>query len=477
MKAFLNQDSGYCTIIQSQKLILSVVSVSNQTPHFIPGRNADRNEESKNSEGSMTEPTSTTQLAINGGQPAVTATLPPMFPGGMWIDHEEEEAVLDALRSKRLFRYYGPNPGASKAAELEAAFKAHVGTQHALAVTSGTAALISALAGLGIGPGMEVIVPAYTWIASASAVVAVGAVPVMAEVDESLTLEPVDLEAKISPYTRAVMAVHMRGAPCQMEAVLEVARRHDLLVLEDAAQANGASYQGKKLGAWGDAGAFSLQFNKIITSGEGGMVTTNDEAVFERAVMFHDVVGGQRNDIPESRILPGINFRMPELLAAVALVQLRRLEALLAAMRMRKQFLKTNLEEVARRKGIQFRTLHDPQGEAAICLVLLLPEADHAQKVCQALDAEGLPNWLLYHPEHVDYHVYAHWTPIMNQRAWTPNGGPWKNHPRKVEYSPAMCPRTLELLGRAVHIDISPDLSNPNLEEISEALNKVLAAF
>jgi dTDP-4-amino-4,6-dideoxygalactose transaminase len=416
-------------------------------------------------------------LAIHGGQPAITSPLPPMYPGGMWIDAEEEAAVLEVLRAKRLFRYYGPQAGPSKVAELEAAFKAHMGANYSLAVTSGTAALMTALSGLGIGPGMEVIVPAFTWIASASAVAAVGAVPVMAEVDESLTLDPQDVEAKITPYTRAIMPVHMRGAPCRMDSLLEVARRHRLLVLEDTAQANGASYLGKRLGTWGDVGAFSLQFNKIITSGEGGMVITSSAEVYERAVMFHDVIGGQRNDIPEERILPGINFRMPELLAAVALVQLRRLEKLLEAMRSRKQFLKDNLAHIAQRKGIHFRVIHDPQGEAAICLVFFMPEAKQAQATSQALSAEGLSNWLLYQPEHVDYHVYAHWTPIMQQRSWTPQGGPWRNHPRPVQYSPEMCPRTLDLLSRALHVDISPDLSNTNLEEISEALNKVLEKF
>jgi dTDP-4-amino-4,6-dideoxygalactose transaminase len=360
---------------------------------------------------------------------------------------------------------------------LEQAFSTAVGVPHALAVTSGTAALMTALAGLGVGPGMEVIVPAYTWIATASAVVAVGAVPVMAEVDESLTLDPADVEAKITPYTRAVIPVHMRGVPCRMDVLMEVARRHNLTVLEDAAQANGASYQGKRLGAWGDAGAFSLQFNKIITSGEGGIVTANSTAVYERAVMFHDVVGGQRNQVPEERILPGINFRMPELLAAVALVQLRRLDALLHAMRLRKKMLKDSLSAVSKSKGIQFRTINDPDGEAAVCLVFYMPETALAQQVSEALAAEGLSTWLLYHPEGVDYHVYAHWSPILAQRAWTPGGGPWAAHPRQITYDKQMCPRTLNLLGRAIHIDISPDLTNANLEEMTEALNKVLGAF
>ncbi len=415
------------------------------------------------------------RLAIHGGPPAVSAPLPPMYPGGMRIDQEEEAAVLEVLRAKRLFRYYGPYPGASKVEQLEQDFASFTGAQRALAVTSGTAALICGLVGLGVGPGDEVIVPAYTWIASASAVVAAGAVPVMAEVDESLTLDPRDLEAKITPYTRAVIPVHMRGAPCRMDAILEVARRHDLAVLEDVAQADGASYLGRRLGTWGDAGAYSLQFNKIITSGEGGILVTSRQDVYERAVMFHDVVGGSRNQIPEERILPGINFRMPELLAAVSRVQLRRLEGLLADMRERKRFLKEVVNAVAARKGVQLRTIHDPAGDAAIALVFFLPDAPAAQEVSDALDAEGLPNSILYAPDEVDYHVYAHWSPIINQRAWTPGGGPWINHPRRIEYSREMCPRTLDLLGRAVHIDISPELSAAQLEEMAHALEKVLA--
>ncbi len=415
------------------------------------------------------------RLAADGGEPALSAALPPMYPGGMRIDEEEEAAVLEVLRSRRLFRYYGPNPGPSRVAELEQAFAQDVGAARGLALTSGTAALISGLIGLGIGPGDEVILPAYTWIASASAVVAVGAVPIMAEVDDSLTLDPQDVEAKISPYTRAILPVHMRGAPCQMDALMALAARHDLRVLEDAAQANGASYQGKRLGAWGDAGAFSLQFNKIITAGEGGMLTTSDEQVYLRAVMYQDVVGGQRNNVPADEILPGINFRMPELLGAVALVQLRRLRGLLDDMRARKRFLKGVLTEIAARRGLQFRAQHDPEGEAAIALIFYLPDAAEARQVSRQLAAEGLGNSVLYSPDAVDYHVYAHWTPIIHQRAWTPGAGPWANHPRRVDYDPAMCPRTLDLLGRAVHVDISPELSSAQMEEMAAAFYKVLS--
>jgi 8-amino-3,8-dideoxy-alpha-D-manno-octulosonate transaminase len=428
-------------------------------------------------EYTMEERNSPGALALNGGVPAVHDGLPPMFPGGMWLDGEEEAAVLEVLRNKRLFRFYGAYEGPSKVAELEKNFAAFTGTPYAQAVTSGTAALICALRGMGIGPGDEVIVPAYTWIASASAVLAVGAVPVMAEVDESLTLDPRDIESRISPYTKAIIPVHMRGAPCAMDEIMGVAERKGLWVLEDAAQANGASFHGKRVGSIGDAGAFSLQFNKVITAGEGGMMITHDEPVFHRAVMYHDVVGGQRYDLPEESILPGINFRMPELLGAVALVQLGKLERLLAAMREKKQTIKNNIAGLAANKGIEFRKLNDPEGEAGLALVFLMPDDTTAHYAEKALSAEGLPARTLYKPDLVDYHVFVHWSPIMNQRAWHPEASPWKHHLRVVEYKAEDCPRSLDLLGRAVHMDVSPDLSSSQIEEILEALHKVFGSL
>lgn len=419
----------------------------------------------------------TSKLAIDGGTPAVRQPLPTMYPGGNRIGQEEEDAVLEVIRSKRLFRYYGPQPGPSKVEALEKAFAAHMGTEYALAVTSGTGALICALNGLGVGPGDEVIVPAYTWIASASAVFMLGAVPITAEVDESLTLDPADVERKITPRTKAIMPVHMRGAPARMDALMDVARKHGLKVIEDTAQADGASYKGKRLGSIGDVGAFSLQFNKIITSGEGGIVITNDREVWKRAVMFHDVIGGARNNIPEEEILPGVNFRMTELQAAVALAQLHKLDGLLEQMRERKTMLKESMADVAQRKGVTFRTENDPAGDAAISLIFFMPEAERAHKVADALSAEGAGAYVMHTPGQSDYHIYPYWSPIMNQRTWTPTSGPWRWHDGEVKYTPDMCPRTLELLGRAVHMDVSPDLSSDQVEEIAEALNKVLDAL
>lgn len=417
------------------------------------------------------------KLAIYGGTPAKQRPDPPMYPGGMMIDQEEEREVLDTLRTKRLFRYYGPQAGPSKVDALEKNFAELMGVRHALAVTSGTAALICGLQGIGVGPGDEVIVPAYTWIASAAAVLAVGAVPVVAEVDESLTLDPEDAERKITKYTKAIMPVHMRGAPARMDDILAVARKHGLRVIEDTAQADGASYHGRRLGTLGDVGCFSLQFNKIITSGEGGMVITDQEEVWKRAVMYHDVIGGLRNRFAPEEILWGINFRMPELLAAVMLVQVRRLDGLLTAMRERKRMLKAGIEATAQRKGVTFRTLNDPEGDAAIALIFFTETPAKALAVADALRAENIGAGVLYHPDRSDYHVYAHWTPIMTQRVWTPNGGPWRWAQREIRYTLDMCPRSLDLLGRAVHLDVSPLLTNEDVEETVEGVNRVLEAL
>src|SRR5215204_4205188 len=417
-----------------------------------------------------------TRLAIEGGTPAVTSPLPLMYPGGLRIGREDEEAVLEVLRSKRLFRYYGPTTGPSRVAELEEAFATVIGIRHAAAVSSGSGALMCALAGLGVGPGDEVIVPAYTWIATASAVVAMGAVPIVAEVDESLTLDPFDVRRKISRFTRAIVPVHLRGAPCQMNELLAIAREHELPVLEDVAQADGGSYHGRRLGSIGDIGAFSLQFHKIITCGEGGMVTTNDDGILRRVLMYNDVVGGQRNKIPDNEILPGINFRLSELQGAVALVQLGRLDELLRDMRRRKAETKEGSAGVARQRGVEFRRINDVEGDASITLIFFVPTPERATFIAEALEAEGMDSFVLYRSDDVDYHVYAHWSPILGQRTWSANGGPWRWHAGGVEYSPDMCPRTLDLLGRAVHLDVSPDLSDQNVAEIVEAVNKVLTA-
>ncbi len=414
-------------------------------------------------------------LAINGGRPSRTTPDPVIYPGGMLIGEEEEQAVVEVIRSKRLFRYYGPNPGPSRAEQLEREFGKYTGAEFTLAVTSCTAALICGLHGLQVGPGDEVIVPAYTWIATAEAVLAVGAVPVVAEVDDTLTLDPMDIERHISAHTRAIIVVHMRGVPAQMDEIMAVSQKHSIPVLEDVAQANGATYHGVKLGTIGAVGCFSLQFNKVITSGEGGLVITNNREIWKRAVMYHDPVAGRRYEIPDDETLWGVNFRMPELTAAVALVQLRKLNSLLDLLRARKQMLVEGLAPTLRSTGISYQRQSDPQGDNAIALILLARDRSQALRITHALSAENIGASVIFHPDVTDYHIYTHWIPIVNHRQWSGNSGPWQWAHNIPQYTPDMCPKTLELLGRTIHLNINPLSTNQDIEETIEGFCKVIS--
>jgi dTDP-4-amino-4,6-dideoxygalactose transaminase len=463
-------DTRRAAVVGSRKAVVEILSV---VPKPISGKNSTRIEESLMTHESTTEQ----KLAIDGGTPAKQRPDPPMYPGGMAIAEEEEAAVLEVLRAKRLFRYYGPGDAPSKVAALEEAFIQKKGKRYAVAVTSGTASLLAGLQGIGVGPGDEVILPAYTWIASAAAVVAAGGIPIVAEVDETLLLDPADVERKITPHTKAIMPVHMRGAPCRMDELLAVAQQHDLKVIEDTAQANGGSYKGRPLGSMGDVGCFSLQFNKIITSGEGGMVVTDDESIWKRANMYHDVIGALHHGYDREELLCGMNLRMPEMSAAVSLVQLGRLDGLIHAMQERKRMLKAGMADVLQRKGLSFREIVDPDGDAAIATIFFMDSPDAAGRVVEALRAENIGAGRLYTPDKLDYHVYAHWVPIIEQRTWTADGGPWRWARREISYSHDMCPRSLDLLGRAVHLDVSPLLTNEDVEETIEGVNRVLEAL
>jgi len=268
------------------------------------------------------------RLARDGGVPARTRGEQPMFPGGMELGDEEAEAAARVIRSHNVFRYYGVGDGPHEVADFEREFAAHMGAKHALCVNAGSSALICALIGAGVGPGDEVIVPAYTWNATPNAVVAARAVPVLAEVDDSLTLDPEDVTRNLTPRTKAILPVHMRGAPANMDALTALAAEHGLAVIEDVCQAAGASYRGRRLGTFGDAGAFSLQFNKIITTGEGGVLITDRDDLLDLAIDVHDCAGSVRRGVGLPRFA-GWNFRASEIQGAVARVQLTRLDGLL----------------------------------------------------------------------------------------------------------------------------------------------------
>jgi dTDP-4-amino-4,6-dideoxygalactose transaminase len=415
--------------------------------------------------------------------PRVRGVVPPMFPGALRLDDAEEEAavaaVREVMRSKKLFRFYGPSPNPlqpSKVRELEHAFTQHLGVPYALAVNSGTSALVCGLAALDIGPGDEVIVPAYTWVSTASAVLAVGAVPIIAEVDDSLTLDPEDVQRRLSAHTRAIIAVHMRGAPAQLDRLVQICRTNHLLLIEDVAQAAGGRFRGQSLGSIGAVGAFSFQQSKILTAGEGGLVTTCEHSTHLRATMYHDSAVCPNLGISMADWLPGLNLRMSELHAAILLVQLSRLEQILADMRARKARLKEMIRGGLEKLGVRLRTIHDTAGDTATALVFFVPDVRRAEPLVAALGDENVPASRLYHDleylphDHVDLHAYAAWTPILQKRSWSRVGEPWRSHPRQVSYSADMCPASLDLLRRAIHIDISPELSVQQVEQIGAAI-------
>ena len=426
------------------------------------------------------------KLAINGGPKVRTRPEVPMFPGGLEVGEREAQAVKRVIDSKRLIRFYGPDdpddPGTSEVEELEKEFAARIGTEYALGLTSCTASLICGLAALGVGPGDEVIVPAYTFVASASAVLAVGAIPIIAEIDDTLTLDPESVRERISPYTRAIMPVHMRGMPSQMDEILAIAKEHELAVIEDVAQAGGAGYKGKPVGSLGNVGCFSLQMHKIITTGEGGVLVTDDPELMFRAKCFHDSASEWRGAAwqdPDPTIrdsfvaFPGMNFRMNELIGAVGRVQLDRLDGLLERMRTYKRQLALAVEETGR---VELRRVTDDQ-EAGTQLAFYTETPQLARSVAAALTAEGVEGKVLYLEDELDWHVYTWWRDIMAKRSWNRQGYPFNMAQREIEYSADMCPRSLDLLSRAVLVNVPPQMTPEYAEETAEALQKVITTL
>jgi 8-amino-3,8-dideoxy-alpha-D-manno-octulosonate transaminase len=396
------------------------------------------------------------RLARDGGSPARTRPERPMFPGGMEVGDAELRAVERVIRGKNLFRYYGVGEGPQEVAAFEQEFAAHMGATRALAVNAGSSALICGLIGSGVGPGDEVIVPAYTWNATPNAILATGALPVLAEVDDSLTLDPADVERKITPRTRAILPVHMRGNAADMRSLVELARAREAALVEDVCQAAGASFAGRRLGTFGDAAGFSLQFNKIITTGEGGVMIASREDVYARAIEVHDCAGPVRQGGAPPRF-PGWNFRATELSAAVGRVQLGRLDGLLERMRANHERLAAVVSGLP---GLTLRRSNDSAGDAGIALIAYADAAALAAEAAAALQAEGVPAMQLYSPDFVDLHVYPFWRPVLDRISAAGASAP-------------DCPRTLDLLGRAVHVDVPPQLDEQDLEEYELALRKV----
>ncbi len=328
------------------------------------------------------------------------------------IGQEEIDAVSKVIQSGQLFRYRGGEDG--EVSRFETHLCEQMGVKYALMVSSGTGALICGLVGMGIGPGDEVIVPAYTWLASAGAILSVGAIPVLCDVDASLTLDPDALEARISPRTKAIMPVHMAGHPSDMDRICDVATAHGIRVIEDACQAVGGSYHGKRLTSIGACGTFSFNQFKNISCGEGGALLTSDRKIYERALYYHDMgctFRGSAGEMTEPAFL-GNTFRANEISGAILNVQLDRLDGILSRLRQRRDWL---LEAVTKQNvPVSAIPSADQNGDCGCNATFIFDSAQQRQNVAERLKEMDAPVGLSS-PIDSGLHVYTNWTVLLEQ--------------------------------------------------------------
>ena len=378
---------------------------------------------------------------------------PAPFPGAHWLDEREDRAVLDALHRRSLFRYYGlQKPRYAEALERRA--REFYGVRYALGVNSGTGALFTAMTAMGIGPGCEVVVPAFFWVATVGAIVNANAIPVLCEVDESLCMDPQDLEGKITGRTKLIVPVHMAGAPCDMRAIMAIAKRRGIAVLEDCAQANGGSFNGQRVGSFGELGMFSLQWNKNATAGEGGLLVTNDAGLYERCVAAHDLGIPWVNGAPceTGTVTWGAGRRMSELTGAVGSVQLKKLPTILSHMRASKRRIKALLEGTP---GLSFRRLNDEAGDTGAFLILQVEHEAKARAVVAGIQAAGLDTAVRL--AEYGLHIYFNIPQLVTKAPLSPAGNPWSlpaNQKSIRDYGKGACPRSDELFSRSLLVPI-----------------------
>lgn len=402
---------------------------------------------------------------------------PHEFPGAYWIDEAEEAVLLDVIRSGSMFRYYGLGD-AKYVDAYEADACRFYGCEYALGLNSGTGALITAMTAMGIGPGCEVIVPAFMWVATVAAVVQINAIPILCEVDDSFCMDPVDLEKKITPRTKLILPIHMSGAPCDMDAIMAVAGKYNIKVLEDCAQCNGGTFGGRKVGTFGDMGIFSLQLNKNMTSGEGGLLITNDQRLFQRAFSAHDMglvrVDGRLATPEQWAISWGGGRRMTELCGSVAGVQLKKLPKIVESMRVSKSRIKSELEGMP---GLSFRKLNDAQGDTGPFLVLILESERQAIVAAEKMKEQGLHN--IFRVADYGLHIYYNIPALVDKVPLSPAGNPWnllENIESKCAYDQGVCPKSDDLFARSILIPIPSCLSEEQQQYAARVIRQAVQA-
>ncbi|MFH1217203.1 MAG: DegT/DnrJ/EryC1/StrS family aminotransferase [Pseudomonadota bacterium] len=396
------------------------------------------------------------------------------MPGFEVFGEEEKKEIMEVLDTGVLFRYEFPQQrkGIYKVRTFEEQFAAYCGVKHAQAVTSGTAALKVALTALGVGPGDEVITQCFTFVATWEAIFDAGAVPVFAEVDETLNMDPRDLEKKITSRTRVIIPVHMLGAPARIQEIKAIADKHGIPVLEDTAQAAGGTLDGKRLGSFGACGTFSFDPVKTMTTGEGGMIVTDDEKLWRDMSEYHD---HGHDHVPnpgarggEGRSFIGFNYRMMELQGAIGIAQLAKLDDMIIRQKKHKAALK---EAISGIKGVTFRDILDEKGDTATFVGFFLPDGDRAKAVNKVL-AENGAGAIAFGSN--TWHFYPKWEHLLAGSTLAKSGWPFSGPEgkRRVVYDKDALPVSAALMDRLLVYQVPVNLPDERMAQMRDALKK-----
>jgi 8-amino-3,8-dideoxy-alpha-D-manno-octulosonate transaminase len=398
----------------------------------------------------------------------------PGYIGSQFFDEQEEQALLEVLESRSPFRYWGHSKP-TKVLHFEEKFAQYMESRFALGVTSGTAALDCAVTGLCIGPGDEVVVPAYTWWSDYTCVVHAGALPVFADIDRTLNIDPKDFERKITPRTKAVIAVHLLGTPCDMDPIMQIARKHGVAVLEDCAQCVGGSYHDKKLGSIGDVGIYSFQVNKMITSGEGGAVVTSDPVIYERAARFHDMGTIRRLFLDRSgpskvETFAGENFRMSEFTGAVLGAQLSKLDSMLDQLRGNANVIYSGIEKLP---GIRLRHRPDPEGDIGYAVFFEMQGKTARDRCISELRQRKVPALTM-----TGSVLLPLAESVINKRTRHPDWPSFNSDEgRKIKYGPDSYRQTLGIFDRFVQVRVGPKYTERINNYIVDNIRQVCKAL
>jgi len=394
------------------------------------------------------------------------------MPGTELFGAEERKEVNDVMETGILFRYghEAQRNGHWKAKEFETEVKKITGAKYAHAMSSGSTAIATALAASGIGAGDEVIVPPFTFIATIEAVLFIGAIPIFAEIDETLCLSAEGIQKAITPKTKGICLVHMCGGMAEMDAIMKVAQEHNLVLVEDAGQAFAASYKGTATGLFGKAGSYSFDFFKIATAGEGGVMVTNDEGIYKIADCYsdhgHNHEGNNRG--MEQHPVLGFNYRIGELNAAVGLAQTRKVPHIKEINRKHKQLF---TDILSKNEHISFAKLADPDGDSATFLNLLLPDTTTAKRVVDEFNKEGITGFNYWYTNM--YHFINQWDHLKNMQ--TASKLTVQLTGSSQDYTSLDLPKSQEVVGRLVSFGIRCTWSEEEIKHLADQISLCVA--